>query len=350
MFNKKIISFDIGNENIKLLEGKQIGSNILIENYGLVKTPENSIKDGNIIDMNTLVNVVNGFLDKSKFKGKKAIITLDYPTIISREIILPLAKEEDLDEMVNYEIDEYLPINLDDYIIDYKTREKFDDDGTTKLKLLVAAMPKKIVEGMFRLLEEVDLHPLALDISSNSLSKLLSKRLNINNERIDYNGTIAFIDIGYNTLNLSIIDEGKSKFNRIISLGSKDINVAIANSFNLTLSEAKEKKEDFDLNSNENLDSYSLMKDIIQDVLNQWIKEIEKIFKYYTSRKRGNKVDRIYLFGGGSKLIGIEQYFSDTLGIETIRIKKVNCVKYGKKIEGLDESFYLNNIGSIIRL
>jgi len=322
MFSKKIISLEIGNENIKMLEVKQI---------------------------NTLSSYIKENVDKHGFKGGKGVITLDYPSVISREIILPFAKEEELEEMVRYEIEQFLPIMLDDYVIDYRKREEFEEGSIKKLRLLVVSIPKKIVEGYMELLEMLDLDPYALDLNSNAVSKLINKKSKINTKGINENDTLAFIDIGYKNININIISNYTSVFNRVIERGSRDIDIGLANAFNLELSEAKSKKEDFDLYE-DNMNSYDIIHTLITASLDEWISEIEKIFTYYRNINRGNKIDGIYIYGGGSRLKGLDKYLEEKFNIKTWQLKDISPLRLGKKMKTIDTMEYLNNIGSIIRL
>ncbi|MBS4540010.1 type IV pilus assembly protein PilM [Clostridium sp. D2Q-11] len=349
MFSKKIISLDIGNENIKMLEVKQLNKNITLENAITINTPKNSIDDGNIMNIHTLSSYIKENLDKHGFKGSKGVITLDYPNVISREIMLPFAKEDELEEMVRYEIEQFLPIMLDDYVIDYRKREEFEEDSVKKLRLLVVAIPKKIVEGYMELLEVLDLDPYALDLNSNAVSKLIHKKSRINTKIINENDTLAFIDIGYKNININIISNYTSVFNRVIERGSRDIDIGLANAFNLELSEAKSKKEDFDLYE-DNMNSYDIIHTLITAGLDEWISDIEKIFTYYRNINRGNKIDGIYIYGGGSRLKGLDKYLEEKLNIQTWQLKDIYPLRLGKKMKAIDTMEYLNNIGSIIRL
>lgn len=349
MFCKRIISLDIGNENIKIVEGKQFNNNTTIEDAITIDTPKNSIDDGNIMNIHSLSSYIKEGLNKHGFKGKKGIVTLDYPNVISREIILPFAKEEELNEMVRYEVEQYLPIMLSDYVIDYRKREEFEEDNIKKLRLIVVAMPKKIVEGYMELLEVLNLDPYALDLNSNAISKLINKKTKINTKDIKENDTLVFLDIGYKNININIISNYISEFNRVIDKGSRDIDIGLANAFNLELSEAKSKKEEFDLYEN-NMNSYDIIHTLISAGIDEWVSEIEKNLSYYRNINRGNKIDYIYIYGGGSRLKGLDKYLEVKLSIPTYKLKDVSPLKLGKKMKSMDPIQYVNNFGSLIRL
>ncbi|MBS4536187.1 type IV pilus assembly protein PilM [Clostridium sp. D2Q-14] len=348
MVNKKIISLDIGNEKIKIVKGRNCKNNIFIENAISIDTPKNSIIDGNIINIDLLSSYMKENLYKNDLKGNRGIITLDYSSIITREINLPYVKEEELKRMIKYEIEQLIPINIDDYVIDYKKREEFIENNIKKLRLLVIVMSKKAIKDYIKLLKNIKLKSYSLDLNSNAISKLISRNLRINGKEVKSNETIVFLDIGYRNININIISNYISDFNRIIECGSRDIDTKIANYFNIKLSEAKLIKEEFDFEKN-NTNSFNGVSNIIIDILDDWISQIDRIFSYYKKLSITNRIDEIYVYGGGSKLKDLDKYFKNEFNIKTYILKDISPLKKGKKVKNIDLTKYLNNIGAMIR-
>ena len=96
---------------------------------------------------------------------------------IIRDIELPFSNKKDLSSLIKFEVEEYLPISLEDYFIEYKLIDKYKIDETDKVMILLAALPKVIVNGYFKLLKELNLKPLALDIHPNSINKLIKTHI-----------------------------------------------------------------------------------------------------------------------------------------------------------------------------
>ncbi|WP_130807160.1 type IV pilus biogenesis protein PilM [Senegalia massiliensis] len=311
MFDKKILSLDIGNKNIKILQSKITNKSFILENAITIKTPKNSINDGNIMNANYLSSYIKENLDKEKMKGKYGIITLDYSNIISREIILPFVKKDDIEEMVKYEIEEFLPITLNDYVLDYRKREEFIDNyNIKKIKLLVVAIPKKTVKGYMELLEELDLNPMALDLNSNAISKLINKEIKINGTTLNKN-TVSFLDIGYKNTNINLISNGVNIFNRVMTTGTNDLP---------------------------------------DNTISEYLEGIERLFTYYKNLNRSNKIEKIYLYGGGSKLKDIDKHIESYFNIPTEKLKEIDPLKVSKSMKSINIVDYFNNIGSTIRL
>ncbi|MDF2531463.1 MAG: type pilus assembly protein PilM, partial [Clostridia bacterium] len=138
---KNIISIDIGTFNTKITVGKYHKGCIYIDKLLILETPQGSLVDGNLV----LEEVkAEGFrqslaqaLWKNKIKYKDAIFTIQSTSIIRRELDVPNVKPSEMKSMIGYEIEQYLPIDLNEYIIEYKVQEEKADQRS---RMLIAAM------------------------------------------------------------------------------------------------------------------------------------------------------------------------------------------------------------------
>lgn len=350
MFSTNILSIDIGNKNIKVIDGKKKDNTIVVKRAFILPTPADSFQDGEIIDIEILSEFIKKSLRENKIRTKKAICTIQSTSIITRELILPSTKEKEMDKMIRFEIEQYLPISLDDYIVEYKILEEFMEENVNKSRIFIAGVPKKIVEGYLKLLKEMDLSPVALDLNSNSVAKLFtSKKEKEQNDNSDK--TIAVIDIGYNYINLNIISKEITQFSRLINFGGRDIDISIANSSNLSLEEAEEKKiNSIDLNNEiYSSESADILNNIARLAIDNCLEDVRRIFQYYISRTTGNKIDYIYIYGGSSRIVGLSDYIASYLNIQTYKVNKINKIILKKKVKDIDIDIYLNSIGALLR-
>lgn len=352
MFWNRFLVIDLGNKYIKFVEGKQQGNQVIVDKAVTVTTPLHSYNDGQILDKESLKSIIHGTLEASKIKTKKAICTIQSTSIITREIVLPNVKEGEMDSMVKYEVEQYLPIMLDDYVVEYKIVDSFNEEGINKCRILVAAIPKLIVENLLELLQEINIKPFAMDLHSNAISKIFSKKLRINNKDSNENKSIAILDIGHSFISMDIISNGIVQFSRLINSGGKDIDINIANHFNLSLEEAENKKiSDCNLEKSIGLSSATeILNEAVKSSLESWIVEIKRVFQYYETRTTGNKIDKLYLHGGSSNLNGLEAYMKETLNMAVDKIEQIDKVKLTKPNDNFQIANYLNAIGAIIRI
>ena len=90
---------------------------------------------------------------------------------------------------------------------------------------------------------------------------------------------------------------------------------------------------------------------VVRDIVEKWTYEIDRIFKFYKSRDIGNKIDRIFIYGGVSKTKGIESYLSGRFATKARRIKELSNVYFEDNRDGeASIEKYVNAIGALIRL
>ena len=81
------------------------------------------------------------------------------------------------------------------------------------------------------------------------------------------------------------------------------------------------------------------------------IDEIDKVFKYHISRHSNNKIDQVYLIGGGAQFVDVEELFSTRLELPVKKMDKLNNVEFNLKDtkEQKHVNLYINSVGALIR-
>ncbi|GKU26423.1 hypothetical protein CFOLD11_32500 [Clostridium folliculivorans] len=347
--NRKVVSFDFGSDTTKVVVGKYYKDQLEIERLITAKTPVDAVGDGNILNQDVMTVFLEQLLNNNKINIKDAICTNNSTSVINREVVIPAVQEDELSTVVKYEIQQYLPINMDDYVIQQSILDRFQVESKLKFKTLVITYPEKLAMKYYKLLTNSNLKPLALDISYNSLNKLVNYSNKVNDEAYSTEETLAFIDMGASTLSVSIYKDGKFEFTRLIKSGGANIDGALSRAMGISLEVAEDiKKNKGDLSvSSDNEDSSNR---IIRDVVDEWIMELERIIQFYRNKKVGNSIDKIFLYGGSSNLKGIERYIFNKFSIPTSKVRTMGNVNLNLKIATETIEQYLNVIGSIIRL
>nr|WP_286673867.1 pilus assembly protein PilM [Clostridium sp. ZS6] len=345
---RKVVAFDIGSTNIKIAEGTYYKGILSIENLIDIPTPTEAIIDGNIEKKELLVSILQKALNENGINAKEGICTNNSSLIINREILIPDVKEEELDTVVRYEIQQYLPINLDDYVLQMtKIGEEFSDEGK-KLEIRAIAYPEKMAKGYYDLLMALNLKPFALDVNYNALNKLLNHIEAINDHKLNIEESLVFIDMGATSLDVNICNNGVLKFTRIIKAGGKYLDEILYENMNIPIEEIEKfKSQDIDLKEEE----LEFQNQIIIDTLDEWVDKIEKIIQFYKSKNFDDDINKIFIYGRTSRIKNLEQYITSKIGIETIKIRNIPEIINDSNIE-VDENIdnFINAVGSLIRL
>ena len=347
---RKVIAFDIGTKIIKIVQGTYYNEKLSIDECIKLKTPHGSIDEGQILNRSALCSVIGEAMIKHNIKADYGICTTNPSSIINREISIPKVNNDEIETVVRYEIKQYLPINLDECILQMITLgEKTDQfDGKERMDLRVTVYPKETAIEYYKLLEELKLKPYALDVNFNAVNKIVNfSELNkFENKRSD---SVVLMDMGENFIDVNIYKGQKLDFTRTIKIGGRDINEALIYKGMFT-EEVAESVKINDVDLNDELD-VKVENSIVVEIVDEWIEKMEMILQFYKNQEVGNNIGKIIIYGGSSKLKGLEKYMSDKLGIEVTALKNLNNVTIkNKNGNELDLSDYINAIGSVIRL
>lgn len=344
--SKSIVSIDIGSYETKVIEAKKNNNNIQVIKTFSILTPEGSYNNGYIKNERLLMEKIKQGLKDNKISSKEAYISIKSTAIITREILFPALSSKEIEGMLKYQLEEYLPMDISRYTVQHKIIGKIFVEGTEKVIVLVVAIPKDIVEKHYFLLNNLNLKPLVMDFQSNSISKILKYSSIINNSEPISNNTIAAIDLGHSGTNVSIIKEGVLQTSRVIEIGGEELDNNILSLFEFKREELLEKKKEImDISVlDSSYSDYNRLVNVTKTTIESIIDKIEKVFKFYTSKELGNEINLIILYGGLSNIKGIDKLFSNHFRINTIVLENID-----KIITQTNPNKYINSISSILR-
>lgn len=335
--NKDIIALDIGSTYTKVVIGslhyskneEQQQKAIRIKDMFKFETPkfQKALNEqGKTIDFmphfdeEQLVSELKKNLNDYGVKTKNVALVLGGHRYITRDILIPKVTEDKILDMLSFEIEEYLPVAVDEYVIDYTIQAEVEREGNSHYKLLVAALEKKEAKYYYDFVKRSGFNPIILDAQFNGLSKLIPYMQYINGETLEtLKITIACVDLGAKYIDVSLYEKGKLELNR-----------SIDNVMHNHLEDIPIEQLDFD-RSQANV-----------------LSNIERIFKFYTSRSSKNNINHVLVYGGGAEDQTFVEALADQLNQPVITInqmEQIECVNSYK-----DELFhYLSAIAILIR-
>lgn len=345
--SRKVLSIDFGSSEIKITEGQASKKGINISKVFTIDTPKDAYSNGEIIDESIIATVLKKALKENKVSTDLVFGTINSSSIITREVVIPKVPEDEIASIIGYQLEDYLPINPDDYVVEHLILGTVKEMDVEKIDILLIAIPKKIVLDHLSLIKAADLKPQVLDFQGNSIAKLLGYSSSAN---MDYNTkdtTIASVDIGYTNSKVTIVKNGSIEVTRVIEGGAITLYENIGTLFDYGWDERIRKvKEIKDINAtNEEFTDYYRLLNLTRSTIDSIMEKIETVFKYYTSRGSENKINFVLLQGGLSNINGVDNLFSNYFSIPSVRLNSLDKIKCTG-----DLPKYSNAIGGLIRI
>lgn len=324
---KHIISLDVGHKSIKAVEGQVLNDGrIKIFSKASIDLPEGCFENGIINDRQLFTQSLSAVLKKIHGSAKDVVLSFESTEVIKRNLTVPKVSDEDLADLLRYEITEYLPIDINNFVMQHKRIGEVDEG---KVEVQLVAVPQTIVTDIYEVIKELGYNPIGMDLHTNGLETLVSR------SRRYKEGTVAFVDIGYRYTNIIIFQKGKFVFNRLVSIGvnifdqamgsivDDDDNV-VGDPVSVRIGEIWKQYRYGDLSLIQMDDEERLFIDEIVNTMDMLLDEIDKVVKYYNNRETGNHIDDYRLYGYGGLIPGMAEALSTRFEapVENIQVEE----------------------------
>jgi type IV pilus assembly protein PilM len=355
---KDVIAFDFGHHTSKLIHGKATKNTMTIEKAVEFPTPPRTIDRGVVVDAPLLANTIKELLRSEKIRTTLAVATIENTEIITREIVLPTAPDDQMLKILDFEAQQYLPIELNSHIVQSKQIDTIMEEGVSKTRFLTTAVPDELARSYFQLFEAASLSGVVLDIHSNSVDKLVQSGMLLGGDEHFNRSATAIIDFGYQGINVMFFESGAFRFNRLINQGTAVIDRNLMSYFNCSPREAEEiKRRAVDLSRGEFSDfamvesadeESARANNMVRTAVEGWVTELERIFRYFVTRSAANSLDQIYIYGGTVGLAGFSAYLQESLGIT---VETIADVPGARSKSGSINSMtpFVNALGAMLR-
>jgi len=316
MFSKKsYVGIDLGHYSIKLAEVEKQAHGWKVNKTTTFPTPLNSLRDGKVLDPSALGAEIKSAMKQAGMSAKHAVISVQGASVVIRNVRLPRMAPQILQKSIKYEAGRYVPTSVDDSYIEFEIIGLVDE---SQMEALIVAAPKDLVESRMAACEAAGLSVDVVDVGAFASYRSL---LESNPSQNWAEKTIALVDFGCTTTNVSVINKGFFSMCRTVASGSANLTEALRTFFDLSAEDAELGKSQ--LNITELLDEQPQDNPplrVLHPYIDELVREIRRSINYYESQQVDGAVPtpvtEIILTGGGSKLHGMEKYLALKLGLE----------------------------------
>lgn len=348
---KSFVALDLGNYALKFAVGNHQGGRIKLEKTFSAKLPEHLYMDSNISDEKRMLDLIRSELSMRNVKDVDMVVTFESTSIIKRRLTVPVLSDSETKELIGFELEEYLGINPDDYIIQYKVLSEYENDGR-KRDIQIDAVPRAVAKKIFSMLKDGGFNPCVLGIQSSFIENM-NKTVGINGNQAMPGKAIAVADIGNSGIVVNIFKNGQSEFNRIIRSTSSVRYALMADlgvDENVALSIIQGYKMKSLLSETPSDTSEARIYDVVKHCINEWTGEIDRVLEYYRSRSVDNSIEKLYIYGGDAVLGDLDRYIESRVGVPTEVIRSISNLDAGKDVDLSELPVYVNPICALMRV
>jgi type IV pilus assembly protein PilM len=322
--NKSSVGIDIGTASIKIVELQRERRDILLKNYGEYKRIRNKKTfpfhtNSFSFQEEEVAEAIKGLLSETKIETRSASFSLPAFSSFFTVIDLPLMQPDEISGAVKYQSYKYIPLPLQEVVIDWEIiqDETVEND---RVKVLLVAVPKDLVNKY------------------QNLSKILNISINVLEVEIfsevrtlvgDYKDPMVIVNIGDRASNVTVIDGGFIRISQSIEFSGFHLTKSISEALNISFLRAEEIKKEKGITP----EVGSLASGPIFPIVDKIIFNMQKVINTYLSRNPQREIKRIILAGGGANMPGLVDYFYSKTNIKTERAQCFSGIKYPSPLE-----------------
>ena len=332
---KEVIGLDIGSSSIKMVELKEDKNGYKLQNLAISPLPTEAIVDGALMDSATIIDTIRDVIAASKTKSKDVVTSVSGHSVIVKKISLPFMTEAELEESIQWEAERYIPFDINDVNIDFQIFGATQENPEVMDVVLVAAK-KDIINDYVSVIMESGLNPVIIDLDSFALENMLA----INYEMGD-GETVAVANVGATVTNINIIKNNTSAFTRDIFKGGNQMTEEIQRQLHVDHEEAEKIK----VGTKVDLSSQPIIQSVLKTASESLAVEIGNSLDFFQSTTAYEKIGRLYLSGGGSKIKDFDIIVQQQIGIPVEVVNPFKKIDYSGRDFDLE---YLREIGPIM--
>ena len=212
-----MLSIDITDRQIKLVRGVHSGSKIRVQDADMRELTLGMVSNGYITDVPMVAAELNDIIKTKGITEKDAIVSITSSSIVYKEMMLPKPKSIKNTAAIEAMIQTNMGVS-NEFNISYTIAGETEDEEKNKLiKIIATACPQRLVDGYVRLFSHIGLSLKAVNISNNSVTRLI-----VNTPKMAERMPMLLIQIDKGFLNMNLYEDNQIVFSRYFNIDPTD--------------------------------------------------------------------------------------------------------------------------------
>jgi type IV pilus assembly protein PilM len=300
---KSAVGLDIGSGFVKLVEVDFSGAQPEVSRIAMRPLLPDAIVEGEVMDPGVVADTLKGLFQEAGNKGQSVVTAVGGHDVIIKKIEMDRMKEADAREVIRWEAEQHVPFDIKSVELDFQILNP-NDEGLQMQVLLVAAK-RELVEDKVSLLMNAGLSASVIDVDAFAL-----------HNAFEYNypeameGIVALVNIGHETTNVNVLEEGVPILTRDIPFGSRKVREELQRERGLTAEQAEDVIQ--------GRDTVTELAQLVDGSADEVAVGIERASAFLMTQQAGAGLGRIYLSGGGARIPTMAEALAKRMNVETI--------------------------------
>jgi type IV pilus assembly protein PilM len=307
------IGVDIGATSVRAAELSMRDVPPSLVRVAQVPMPAGAVANGEVRDPAVVSDALKELWKKGKFKSREVILGVANQRVVVREVAVPWLSDKELREALPFQVQEFVPIPLEDAVLDFHVLEEFEREGRRMVRLLLVAAQKVMIQQIVAAAEGAKLTPVGLDLVPFAIVRSAGSIDGTGLEGTEI-GDEAIVDIGADVTSICVHAWGVPRFVRILPTGGRDVTGAVARAVGVEDADAERLKLGYVDEGEEEIGRQATR--VAVDRGAAFADEIRSSLDFYLTQMPGAKIGRVVVTGGGSKLQSLLRQLDERIPAE----------------------------------
>ena len=297
--NPTTVGLDIGSGLIKLVAVSHRSGEPVLTKVAFASVVSDAIVEGEVMDPALVADAIKGLMATAGIKTKQVVTAVGGRDVIIKKISMDRMKEAEAREVIRWEAEQHVPFDMDNVELDFQILDP-EGEGLQMTVLLVAAK-RELIETKLALLAEIGLEPSIIDVDAFALHNAFEV-----NYPEAMRGVVGLVNIGHETTNINILDDGVPVLTRDIPVGTRRFREDLQRERGVSAEDADKMLQG--LEPSEQLEPF------LQSRGEELAVGIERAAAFLQSASRSaGGLSRLYITGGGSRIPRLWKVLGDRL-------------------------------------
>ena len=317
------IGLDIGSTAVRAAELSFGKDGVTLRALGQVLLPDGAVRDGEVLDAPVVTAALRQLWSSTRFRSKHVVLGVANQRVVVRQTDLPAMPEADLAAALPFQVQDLLPMPVDEAVLDFhKLEDVQGPTGAPLMRGLLVAASKEMLLGNVACVQAAGLTVDSVDLTPFAVLRSLGARLDVDVE------TEALVDVGARVTNIVVHTGGVPRFVRILLMGGQEVTEAVAELLGLTPEEAEGVKQSHRADADD--DGPVPTGAVVTDASQALVDEIRGSLDYYDTGHPHSPVQRLVVSGGGSLLDGLAERLADATRVPVQRGDSLASLRDGR--------------------
>ncbi|HEX6940227.1 MAG TPA: type IV pilus assembly protein PilM [Longimicrobiales bacterium] len=300
--SKLSAGLDIGSGFVKLVVIDHSKAEPEITKVATSPLVSDAIVDGEIMDPVLVAETIRSVAQSVGLKRTRVVASVGGHDVIIKKIEMDRASESDARALIRWEAEQHVPFDMEGVQLDFQI---LDPHGhTPQMSVLLVAAKREVIEHKLNLLADAGISPAIIDVDAFALHNAFE-----HNYPEAMSGLVALVNVGHETTNVNLLDDGVPVLVRDIPFGSRRLREALQRERGLTLDEA-------DAVLQGRTDAVDL-RGFVTDRVEELALGVERAAAFVTAHSGGMDIGHVYVSGGGASMPGLVDALGTRLGTRT---------------------------------